>query len=44
MSYGDTTQNIEAGTPFDKLPEDYKCSLCEAPKSSFEKKILIKKI
>ncbi|HEX9825975.1 MAG TPA: rubredoxin [Flavobacteriaceae bacterium] len=44
MSYGDTTQNIEAGTPFDKLPEDYKCSLCEAPKSSFEKKILIKNI
>ena len=40
-SYGDATQNIEVGTTFDNLPEDYKCSLCEAPKSNFEKKILM---
>ncbi|MCF7560997.1 rubredoxin [Sabulilitoribacter multivorans] len=40
--YGDITQNIEANTSFENLPETYKCSLCEAPKSSFEVKFLIR--
>lgn len=40
--YGDITQNIEVNTAFENLPETYKCSLCEAPKSSFEVKILVK--
>ncbi|WP_242205727.1 rubredoxin [Aestuariivivens insulae] len=40
--YGDITQDIAPNTPFEKLPETYQCSLCEAPKSSFEKKTLIK--
>ncbi|MBC3759662.1 rubredoxin [Hyunsoonleella sp. SJ7] len=40
--YGDITQNIEPNTAFEDLPEDYQCSLCEAPKSSFEKKTLTK--
>lgn len=42
--YGDITQGIAANTPFDDLPETYECSVCEAPKSSFEKKTLISKI
>ncbi|WP_298552980.1 rubredoxin [uncultured Algibacter sp.] len=42
--YGDVTQNISPNTPFESLPADYKCSLCEAPKSSFEKKVLIKSL
>ncbi|MGW1455656.1 rubredoxin [Salegentibacter agarivorans] len=37
--FGDITQEIPAGTSFDKLPETYVCSLCEAPKSAFEKRI-----
>ena len=41
-TYGDITQNIEPNTPFENLPETYVCSLCEAPKSSFEKKVLVK--
>ncbi|WP_416171418.1 rubredoxin [Algoriphagus boritolerans] len=32
------TQGIPAETPFENLPEDYHCPLCEAPKSSFLKK------
>ncbi|MFV9550797.1 rubredoxin [Algibacter sp. PT7-4] len=40
--YGDITQNIKPHTSFLKLPDTYQCSLCEAPKSNFEKKILIK--
>lgn len=40
--YGDITQNIEPNTSFESLPDDYICSLCEAPKSSFKKKILVK--
>ncbi|WP_298493713.1 rubredoxin domain-containing protein [uncultured Algibacter sp.] len=40
--YGDITQNIEPKTSFESLPETYECSLCEAPKSSFEKKVLLK--
>lgn len=41
-TYGDITQNIEPFTPFESLSETYECSLCEAPKSSFEKKVLVK--
>jgi rubredoxin len=33
--YGDPTQGIEKGFLFADLPDDYHCSLCEAPKSSF---------
>ena len=40
--YGDATQGIEANTPFEKLPETYVCSLCEAPKINFEKKVFKK--
>ncbi|MCB4798110.1 rubredoxin domain-containing protein [Neotamlana laminarinivorans] len=42
--YGDITQNILPNTSFEALPETYKCSLCEAPKSSFDKKVLINKV
>jgi len=37
-TYGDLTQNIGLNIPFKSLPEEYKCSVCEAPKSSFKKK------
>ena len=40
--YGDITQNIPPNTTFKSLPENYECSLCEAPKGSFEKKVLVK--
>jgi rubredoxin len=40
--YGDITQNIPPNTAFETLSADYECSLCEAPKSSFEKKVLVK--
>lgn len=42
QKYGDVTQNIAPLTPFESLPETYCCSLCEAPKSNFEKKELVK--
>ncbi len=42
--YGDITQNIAPKTPFENLPSNYECSLCGAPKTSFEKKILEKSI
>ena len=42
--YGDITQNIAAETLFEDLEDGYKCSLCEAPKHNFEKKIFIKKV
>jgi len=32
---GQFIQDIEKGTLFQDLPEDYCCSLCEAPKNSF---------
>lgn len=41
-SYGDVTQDIQPQTPFESLPDTYLCSLCEAPKSSFQKKIIVK--
>ncbi len=42
--YGDKTQDIAPNTKFSDLPEDYVCSLCEAPKDHFEKKILVKSV
>ena len=42
--YGDVTQNIPSNTSFESLSENYLCSLCEAPKSSFEKKVVEKQI
>ncbi|KGM87035.1 [NiFe] hydrogenase assembly chaperone, HybE family [Roseovarius mucosus DSM 17069] len=32
---GDDTRQIEAGTPFVALPEDWKCPNCDAPKEQF---------
>ncbi len=43
-AYGDVTQDIPSGTTFEALSDDYVCSLCEAPKSRFEKKILVKQV
>ncbi|WP_335966410.1 rubredoxin [Galbibacter sp. PAP.153] len=42
--YGDITQNIDRQTPFNELPETYCCSLCEAHKSAFAKKVLVKEL
>ncbi|WP_019386516.1 rubredoxin domain-containing protein [Arenitalea lutea] len=39
-SYGDITQEILPNTPFKSLPNTYECSVCDAPLSSFEKKML----
>lgn len=35
---GDPSQGIAPGTPFDKLPADWVCPLCEVGKEDFEKK------
>lgn len=35
--YGDVSQCINQGTPFEELPDNYKCSLCEADKENFVK-------
>jgi len=43
-TYGDSTQNIPANTPFESLDDNYKCPLCEAEKSNFEKKTFLKKV
>jgi rubredoxin len=43
-AYGDITQNIPQNTRFENLPKNYKCSLCEAPKTSFKKVLLLKKV
>ena len=43
-AYGDITQNIPKNTRFENLPKNYKCSLCEAPKTSFKKVMLLKKV
>lgn len=34
---GDADNNIEVGTKFDDLPEDWVCPLCGAEKEYFEK-------
>jgi rubredoxin len=33
---GDSENDIAPGTPFEKLPEDWVCPLCQADKSAFE--------
>jgi len=38
--FGDGLAGIQAGTPFTILPEDYKCQLCESPKSDFERHLV----
>lgn len=37
MMYGDAKAGIAQGHPFNDLPENYTCPVCEAPKSKFEK-------
>jgi rubredoxin len=34
---GDPDSGIAAGTPFENLPDDWKCPICGAPKDAFEK-------
>jgi rubredoxin len=36
-SLGDPDGNIAPGTPFEKLPDDWKCPVCGASKSDFKK-------
>lgn len=36
-AFGDETIHAAAGTSFEQLPDDYTCSLCEAPKTDFIK-------
>lgn len=36
-SNGDSEAGIAAGTPFDKLPDDWVCPVCGAGKDVFEK-------
>lgn len=35
---GDPDSNIPLGTPFEKLPNDWVCPACGAPKSQFFRK------
>lgn len=41
-AYGDATQGIAPNVAFKDLPETYTCSLCDAPKSNFVKRIFSK--
>jgi rubredoxin len=34
---GDPSEGIPAGTPFEKLPGDWKCPICGADKTMFKK-------
>jgi len=34
---GDETNDIEPGTKFEELPDDWLCPVCGAPKEDFEK-------
>ena len=34
---GDPDGGVKPGTPFDKVPDDWVCPVCEAAKSEFEK-------
>jgi rubredoxin len=36
-SIGDLVGDIKPGIPFEKLPDDWVCPQCGAPKSQFEK-------
>lgn len=35
--FGDPEDSIPAGTPFEKLPDDWVCSICGTSKDKFEK-------
>lgn len=35
--YGDAAANIAAGTPFEHLPNDYHCPVCESAKADFQR-------
>lgn len=35
---GDTQAGVPEGTPFDKLPDDWICPVCGAPKAEFKLK------
>lgn len=35
---GDPEHNVKPGTPFEALPDDWVCPVCNAPKSQFVKK------
>jgi len=35
---GDPEHNIQPGTPFEQLPENWTCPVCGAPKSQFIKR------
>lgn len=37
VAYGDPERGVPAGTPWDKVPPDWVCPECGAPKSEFEK-------
>jgi len=34
---GDPDGGVAAGTPFEKIPESWRCPVCGAEKSAFEK-------
>ena len=34
---GDSEGGIASGTPFEKIPDDWRCPMCGAAKSEFEK-------
>jgi rubredoxin len=36
---GDPNQGITAGTPFDDLPDEYRCPLCNAGKEYFKESV-----
>jgi rubredoxin len=36
--FGDAQNNISIGIPFEQLPEDYCCAICDTPKVDFVKK------
>lgn len=39
--YGEPHRGIAAGTPFDALPDDYRCGLCENDRTGFVEKWLV---
>ncbi|WP_053978038.1 rubredoxin [Mangrovimonas xylaniphaga] len=43
-AYGDVTQDIQPKTTFEELPNEYVCSICDAPKGDFELKLVSKAI
>jgi rubredoxin len=34
---GEPETGISPGTPFEEIPDDYRCPVCGAPKSMFDK-------